>query len=241
MKKTIIALTALTLVLSLTACGTAGTAAPDTDSAAETTVAVMAEEASETTADAEAETTAAEDAAESEETETEAAEAEADAEAPAADEAALMDQTFALLEKYSEIDGIAACGVHSDSADVFQPENTEIIYQHVTDDRFQSAADLKAFLAQTVTGDAEKAFADEMFNDEHPTYLEKDGKLYVMQGGRGAGFDFDKDSIKLSDITEDGFHAEVSYPLPGGTITKAQVTLKAVDGAYRISAFQPEG
>ena len=42
-------------------------------------------------------------------------------------------------------------------------------------------------------------------------------------------------------FTEDGFKAEVSYPLPGDTVTTAQVTLKAVDGAYRISAFQPEG
>lgn len=246
MKKTLIALTALTLLTALSGCGSAASTAQDASPAAETTAAVTeettipAEEtAAETTeTEAAADTTAAETSAETDESAADTTTDEGRQVTPITDEAALIDLTYDLLTKYSYIDGVSACCLRTDSNDRYQPADTEIIYERVTEENYSTTDDIKQLISVSLTGEAEEKYLHDIFEDLYPIYIDKDGKLYMLIGGRGSGFDFDKDSIQLSDITDDGYTATVSYPLPGDTVTSAVVTVKRTDGEYRISSFK---
>ena len=254
MKHTALTLTALAAVLALTAC----TSQPaDSDSAVSTATAA-ADPAAETSPEAETQAPESEPETPAETIETDAAPAEsiADDAAPAesiaedaapenADQAASSDDeeslkagTIDLLNHYSEIDCISACCLDYDFDDAYQPDGTEYMYQHVTDSRFHSTDDLKAYVAKYLTGAARDDYSADMFDGQYPIYLDRDGKLYMLMGGRGSGFDFNEDTLSITDRTDDSYTATVTYENPGNILVTATVTCERVDGSYRISSFR---
>ena len=241
MKKTMIAITALTLVLALSGC--TGSDTQNSDSAAATT-AVSAESetgvtAAETVAETVTETAAAETApAETEAQTAEAAPEETDQVTPVTDEAQLIELTYELLQEYNAIDGIAAFGLNADMNDTYQPENSESLYQRVTDETYQSIDDIKQMLGKTLTGDAKAKIERDIFEGDNPVYLEHDGKLYMLNGGRGSGFDFQKDTIKISNITDNGFTAALNNRQISDVLSNVTVTVKRIDGEYYISSYE---
>lgn len=121
MKRTIIALAALTLAFAFTGC--ANNSTPSADSAAETEIAASEEN-----------TTAAEG--------TQAA--------AAFDETALSDLTMKLLNEYVQIEYIGGLGLNADTNEMYQPEGCEATYPPVTDPNYQSLDDLKNLVAATL-------------------------------------------------------------------------------------------
>ena len=201
MKKTIIAMAALTLALALTGCS--GSDSTNTDSAAETTTVsatetdttavtedttteAVTEDTTAAATEAVTEAEAAETAAESAETTAETTAAENGTQAaPAVDEAALVDQTMKLLEEYVNIEYMAGCGLHVDTEVQYQPEGSTLMYSPVVDDRFHSIDDLKKFVSASLSGSLKDELETIMFGDKDPVFIEHEGKLYEANGGRG--------------------------------------------------------
>ena len=247
MKKTIIALTAFTLVLTLSGCAGSGT--QNSDSAIETTVSATtedttaateetltetvteaetsAETSDETTADSTSETTAL----------TETTAENGDQVTPITDEAPLIALTKKLLLEYQEIDSICAFGLATDSNDTYQPEGSDAVYQRVTGE-FESIDDLKRYFAQTLTGDEKEKIENSVFGCEIPIYIEHDGKLYMANGGRGSNMNYVMDTIKVSNITKDGYTATFKNEELGGELTDHTATVVRIDGEYLISSIK---
>ena len=254
MKKTIIAMAALTLALALTGCS--GSDSTNTDSAAETTTVSATETdttavtedttteavtedttAAATEAVTEAET--AETAAESAETTAETTAAENGTQAaPAVDEAALVDQTMKLLEEYVNIEYIAGCGLHVDTEVQYQPEGSTMMYSPVVDDRFHSIDDLKKFVSASLSGSLKDELETIMFGDKNPVFIEHEGKLYEANGGRGFDYNFQKDTVKISDVTEKGYKATLKNKGFGDILEDIALTVDCIDGKYYLSSYK---
>ena len=254
MKKTIIAMAALTLALALNGCS--GSDSTNTDSAAETTTVSATETdttavtedttteavtedttAAATEAVTEAET--AETAAESAETTAETTAAENGTQAaPAVDEAALVDQTMKLLEEYVNIEYIAGCGLHVDTEVQYQPEGSTLMYSPVEDERFHSIDDLKKFVSASLSGSLKDELETIMFGDKNPVFIEHEGKLYEANGGRGFDYNFQKDTVKISDVTEKGYKATLKNTGFGDILEDIALTVDCIDGKYYLSSYK---
>lgn len=246
MKKSIIVLTALTLALTLAGCSESDT--QNAYSAAETTVSVTETETTDITMETTAETVTETSAATSAETtadvtdETTEAAAETTAEngdqvTPITDEAQLIALTKELLQEYQLIDGVCAFGLNTDPDDTYQPEGSDSLYQHVTDSNYASVDDLKRYFGKTLTGDEKSKIEKSVFECEVPIYIEHDGKLYMLNGGRGSNMNFQLDTIKVSDVTNDGYKALVKKEDIGGDVLELTVTVVRIDGEYLISSI----
>ena len=247
MKKTIITLAALTLVLSMTGCS--GSAAQNSDSVAETTVAsetettASAEETvAETTTEETTETTAADTTSETA-ADTTAASAETVAETTAAaaqtaDEAELIAQSKKLLEEYMTIDRASASDLSHDQNDTIPTDVEGLCYYRVTEDGYQSLDALKKLIDATLTGDLAAQIKEDWFEQEMPRYIEKDGKLYMLPGGRGNGFSFVADTIAVSDITDNSFKATFDSKGFNQEIFQNSMIVTRTDNGYRISSLQ---
>ena len=247
MKKTIITLAALTLVLSMTGCS--GSAAQNSDSVAETTVAAetettasaeetLAETAAEETTDTTAADTTSETAAD-----TTAASAETVAETTAAaaqtaDEAELIAQSKKLLEEYMTIDRASASDLSNDQNDNIPTDVEGLRYYRVTEDGYQSLDALKKLIDATLTGDLAAQIKKDWFEQEMPRYIEKDGKLYMLPGGRGNGFSYVADTIAVSDITDNSFKATFDSKGFNQEIFQNSMIVTRTDNGYRISSLQ---
>ncbi len=245
-EKTIIALTALTLVLTLSGCADSST--QSSDSAAETTAVITEAETTATTEETLAETvteaettvsTGMETSAVTETTDavTETTATESQQVTPVTDEAPLIALTYKLLQEYEVIDGVCAFGLSADINTIYETDDNTV-YNLVTDGNFEKIDDLKQFFGKTVTGDAKAEIEKSVFEGEHPIYIEHDGHLYMLNGGRGSGFGFQKDTIKVYDITNDGFKATLKNNQYGAQITDVYVTIVKIDGEYLISSFE---
>lgn len=254
MKKTIIAMAALTLAFALTGCS--GSDSTNTDSAAETTTVSATETdttavtedttteavtedttAAATEAVTEAET--AETAAESAETTAETTAAENGTQAaPAVDEEALVDQTMKLLEEYVNIEYIAGCGLHVDTEVQHQPEGSTMMYSPVVDERFHSIDDLKKFVSASLSGSLKDELETIMFGDKNPVFIEHEGKLYEANGGRGFDYNFQKDTVKISDVTEKGYKATLKNKGFGDILEDIALTVDCIDGKYYLSSYK---
>ena len=251
MKKTMIALAALTLAIAFTGCS--DSSATNNDSAAETTTVVTGTEITDVTADTQtaAETadttavTAAESATQTAaESETAAAEtvttaAEEGTQAAAVDEAKLADVVMQLLDEYMQINYISGMGLDANTEESYQPENSEMPYHPVTDPKYQSIADLKAKVEKSMTGALKDEYENIMFDPKDPIFIEHDGKLYMRTGGTGWMYDFQKDTIKFSDVTDKGFKATILNKTYGDELAEIALTVECIDGKYYLSAYDP--
>lgn len=257
MKKTIIAMAALTLALALTGCS--GSDSTNTDSAAETTTVsatetdttavtedttteAVTEDTTAAVTEAVTEAETAETAAESAETTAESAETTAAENgtqaAPAVDEAALVDQTMKLLEEYVNIEYIAGCGLHVDTEVQYQPEGSTMMYSPVVDERFHSIDDLKKFVSASLSGSLKDELETIMFGDKNPVFIEHEGKLYEANGGRGFDYNFQKDTVKISDVTEKGYKATLKNKGFGDILEDIALTVDCIDGKYYLSSYK---
>lgn len=237
MKKTMIALAALTLAIAFTGCS--DSSATNNDSAAETTTVVTGTEITDVTADtqtaAETADTTAVTAAESD---TQTA-AESETAAAAVDEAKLADVVMQLLDEYMQINYISGMGLDANTEESYQPENSELPYHPVTDPKYQSIADLKAKVEKSMTGALKDEFENIMFDPKDPIFIEHDGKLYMRTGGTGWMYDFQKDTIKFSDVTDKGFKAAILNKTYGDELAEIALTVECIDGKYYLSAYDP--
>lgn len=157
------------------------------------------------------------------------------------DSAEYISYSKKLLADLNELDGIEACGVDADSSDVKTFPHADggvITYSRVTDSRFSAIDEVKDFVEARCTGKALEQFS-QMYalSEEYPVFREIDGKLYVLVGGRGSGYNFEEE-YEISDVTEDSFKAIVPVDSLGGTVDTMIIYAEKIDGVWKLSNFE---
>jgi len=135
------------------------------------------------------------------------------------DESALKKTAFELMKKYSYIDSISATSssvVKKDRDDVYTDEEG---YEYVrcVSDNFSSVMELKSFIGQYLTGEALQKYEQQIF-EVPERYIDFDNKLYCLDGGRGSGFGYIEDTLRVYDITDSGFKADIEYDMWGENV-----------------------
>ncbi|MBO4876763.1 MAG: SH3 domain-containing protein [Ruminococcus sp.] len=135
------------------------------------------------------------------------------------------------MNNYARIDGILAGALPSDDKAAFKEGVYE--YRKVTDEKFKTLDDIKAFINANTTGDLSK----QLVEISETIYMEKDGVLYVHDGGRGS-IDVDtKQGVIVTDKTDKSFTATTVQinPITGQGHSRAVFTAEGDD--WKISSF----
>ena len=148
-----------------------------------------------------------------------------------------------MMADLNELDTIEACGVksYSDDAVTFPySKGGEITYQAVEDERFSTIDEVKDFVEARCTGKALEQFS-KMYglSEEYPVFREIDGKLYVLVGGRGSGYDFEEE-FYISEVTEDSFKVVVNVRSFGEGTAPMTIHAKKDDGKWKLESFEYE-
>ena len=77
-----------------------------------------------------------------------------------------------------------------------------------------------------------------MFGDKDPVFIEHEGKLYEANGGRGFDYNFQKDTVKISDVTEKGYKATLKNKGFGDILEDIALTVDCIDGKYYLSSYK---
>lgn len=141
-----------------------------------------------------------------------------------------------LLVGLDEVDRIAASAISSDSEVVIKREVDGWEYTKVTDERFTSLADIDAFLNTYLTKNLRNANYSYIMDSVDCTYIESDGALFMLNGGRGCGFDWTSTPAEISDKTESSFTALVECDQFGEKDYIRLGIAKTADG-WRIDTF----
>lgn len=253
MMMTVMILSAL-LASALTGCGNDSsdtTAAPAVTVTTTEATTEAATEATETTTDsseatADAQTTAAEDdqltstpAAETPEAQAAVTEKPAES-AEASDvlsEAQMKEASKKLIQEYVSLyDGIVCGAVQVDGSDAYSP-NPERPYFHVTDSKYQSIADLKNALANTLSGSEYDKMINLMLEDTVPIYVEQEGKLYTLSVGRGSAYSdtWCWDELQFTNVTANSFTVTAKYIHIGDTVITQSFDIVNTEGGFRIN------
>ncbi|MCR5305477.1 MAG: hypothetical protein K6E36_03135 [Oscillospiraceae bacterium] len=251
MKRRIITVTILSTLLaaSLTGCGSnvsGGTnpaageitvSTADTKISTETSLDSVSTSAAQTTTEAAARTASTTAAAE-----TKASSAKTTASTTAATDvlskAQMKDISKKLIQEYAALyDSMIAGIVQIDENDMYTP-GPAYQYYRVTDARFQSTADLKEALAKTLSGSQYNTTVHNMFEGDHPVYLEQEGKLYALSVGRGNAYSdsWRWDELKFTKVTADSFTVSGKYVHIGDTIISESFDIVNTENGFRICA-----
>lgn len=120
-----------------------------------------------------------------------------------------------LLKQYSHLDDLAAGQI-----DVFEDQTiklsyTDHVYALVNTTEFDTSRGLNGFyeyVPQFITEEAISNYYRDVFErPEFMTFIERDGKMYATKVGRDSGYKYIEDTLKLIDITDDGFKAVIEY------------------------------
>ena len=252
MKRRMITVTILSALLaaSLTGCGgnvsgsTNSAAGEITVSTADTTVSTetsldsgSTSAAAQTTTEAAAQTTTTTAAAE-----TKASSAKTNTSTTAApavlSKAQMKDISKKLIQEYTALyDSMIAGIVQIDETDMYTP-GPAYQYYRVTDARYQSTNDLKETLAKALTGSQYNTTVRNMFDGEHPVYLEQEGKLYALSVGRGNAYSdsWRWDELQFTKVTANSFTVAGEYVHIGDTVISESFDIVNTENGFRICA-----
>lgn len=109
------------------------------------------------------------------------------------------------LSDFFKIDNLLACGVETDDKDSIEVGGYK--YVKVTQlDKISSIAELQELINNTCAGD----LRNRSIESSTTQYVEKDGTLYALNGGRGSLY-FDLSlGVTLSDVTDKSFTAKTN-------------------------------
>lgn len=152
----------------------------------------------------------------------------------------LKNTAYELFKKYNQIDCLMASAVKQDRSETIV-DGKNRTYNRVTDENFTCVDDIRNYISGCLTGKA-KAETDDILDLDGakalPMYMDVDGQLYCLDGGRGCGFDFVKDSVTISDVSDTSFSARITSNniAAGEMFLSAQFELK--DGTWLISCIE---
>jgi len=227
------------LAASMTGCGASSSDSSNATSSAKvtTTLTVSTEETQPTTA-AEVSTsitTAAATTTEAITTATQTTAATSDASA-VLDEEQMKEISKKLIQEYVSLyDGMVCGWVQTDENDVYNADSTRPYY-HVTDSKYQSIADLKAALANTLSGSEYDKMTNLMLEEDCPIYIEQEGKLYALSVGRGAAYSdtWHWDELQFTKVTDDSFTVTGKYDHMVDTVIAQSFDIVNTEDGFRI-------
>ena len=142
-----------------------------------------------------------------------------------------------LIQEYVSIyDGILSGWITTDDTDVYAADPAYPYYR-VADPKFRSIADVKSFMAKTLTGTEYDKLVGYTFGDTRPVYIEREGKLYAMSVGRGSAYSdsWVWDQLQFTNVTADSFTVKGQYYHMGDEpFSQAFDIVRTADG-FRIS------
>ena len=151
-------------------------------------------------------------------------------------EAEMKNISKQLIQEYMHIyDGLG-----SGSAKVDETQLREVReqwpYLMVIDPELQSVADVELVLARTLTGEAYTEMHALILEGDMPLFLPIDDDLYVRQAGRGGAYSdaWDWDGLKFTNVTADGFTVTGQYVHMGVASITQSFDILNTPGGYRI-------
>ena len=231
-------------VAALTGCGSissSDTAAVDsttTTSAAETTTIAETTTTAETTTIAEA-TTTAEETAENKETDA-ASESEttsemttyANGDVPSKPAAPSVAEAKAVMEALDEIDGIGATVYEYDESTKFTAENG-YEYAKPTNCPYASTAEINAHLEKYLTSEYIAQRYTGLTSGDTALFVDKDGELYMLLGGRGSGYAFTGTDPVIVDSFADGYSIVADID-DFGSPDKLEIVVVKENGTWKV-------
>lgn len=155
---------------------------------------------------------------------------------PVLGDAQMKDISKKLIQEYVSLyDGMIAGAVQVDDSDLYQPDSAYSYYR-VTDSRYQSISGVKAALANTLTGSEYNSTVHGMLEEEHPVYLEQEGKLYALSVGRGDAYSgtWRWDALRFTNVTADSFTVAGQYVHLADTVITQSFDIEKTEDGFRI-------
>lgn len=152
-------------------------------------------------------------------------------------EAEMKNISRQLIQEYMHIyDGLG-----SGSAKVDETQLSEVReqwpYLMVIDPELQSIADVEQVLAKTLTGAEYAEMHAMILEGDMPLFLPIDDDLYVRQAGRGGAYSdaWDWDGLKFTNVTAEGFTVTGQYVHMGVAPSTQSFDILNTPEGYRIS------
>lgn len=118
-----------------------------------------------------------------------------------------------LIQEYVTIfDGILSGWITTDEKDEYASDPVYPYYR-VTDPKLRSIADVKSFMAKTLTGTEYDKLVGYILGDSIPVYIERNGQLYALSVGRGSAYSDSWlwDQLQFTNVTADSFTVKGQY------------------------------
>ena len=151
-------------------------------------------------------------------------------------EAEMKNISRQLITEYMHLyDGLGAGCAEVDETQIIEVR-AQWPYLMVLDPELQSVADLEQVLAKTLINEAYTEMHAMVLEGEMPIFIPVDDNLYVRQAGRGGAYSdtWDWDGLQFSNVTTEGFTVTGKYTHMGAaTMTQSFNILNTPEG-YRI-------
>ncbi|MDO5560194.1 MAG: hypothetical protein Q4F95_11415 [Oscillospiraceae bacterium] len=140
-----------------------------------------------------------------------------------------------LLKNINEIDKFGASVAECDDSDVYTSGTDN--YYHVTDSRFKSTSDVKAFIDETMTDKLYNERYRSIVGDDRAYFIDADSKLYIKYSPKGAGFNYNDTPCRIYDTTDTSFCVDKEYD-DYGSVSLLRLTVVKTDAGWRIDTLQ---
>ncbi len=142
----------------------------------------------------------------------------------------------ALADSFNTIEKIYGGNITKDENQKYAYNGTE--YAKVTDSRFTSTDDVKAFMESCLTNEFIAERYPAMFKSEQPWLIDADGALYIKSAARGAGYAFTGNPQIFSDTAdENSATMKIAYDNYGQT-DMLVFKVKNDSGKWKIDSFE---
>lgn len=142
-----------------------------------------------------------------------------------------------LLNGLGEIDRLYCTNIPYDTEDTFTDEATGMEFARAVDSRFSSTSDISEFIDIFITKNLRESRYLAIIDSDNPMYVDRDGKLYLRQSGKGGGFAWtgEKAVVEVSD--ENSFTVKKAYD-DFGASAMARITVVNTEAGWRIDSVE---
>ena len=142
-----------------------------------------------------------------------------------------------LIQEYVTIyNGILSGWITTDETDEYASD-PGYPYYRVVDPKLRSIADVKSFMAKTLTGTEYDKLVGYIWGDSIPVYIERNGKLYALSVGRGSAYSdtWQWDQLQFTNVTADSFTVKGQYYHMGDALYSQAFDIIRTAEGFRIS------
>ncbi|MDO4862811.1 MAG: hypothetical protein Q4A05_01470 [Ruminococcus sp.] len=139
------------------------------------------------------------------------------------------------LRQFDAVSSGAGVDIDHSTQETVERDGYSVLYNPITDSRFKSLDDVKAFFSRSFT----QSFLSDhnyLWEGETPMFREINGRLCFIQAGRGGRFNFIGEP-ELLDITDDSCRIVSENEIAGGFRETITVNCIKADGTWKIDSY----